>query len=282
MINALKSFYVRMKSHDKPKGYDKHFNVLDEYVKEHPSNQQAVDIFKDEWSCGFPGEFQVQVSGIVPAFADERVQWASEILGGFKDKRVLELGPLEGAHAYMLEKGGAREILSIEANKRAYVKCLITKEITGLRNTKIMLGDFNEYLKKTKESFDITFACGVLYHMLNPAETIERVSKVSNSIFIWSHYYDAAILKQLPRFKRLLGAAKEVTHSGFKHTLHEHFYLEFLSVPSFCGGSNPNSYWMTRDGMLDCLKHFGFKKITIGFDQPNHPGGPAMCVVGEK
>jgi hypothetical protein len=62
------------------------------------------------------------------------------VRGRLDDMSLLELGPLEGAHTYQLEKLGAKSILAIEANVEAFLKCLITKEITGLQVAKFMLG----------------------------------------------------------------------------------------------------------------------------------------------
>ena len=71
--------------------------------------------------------------GFAQLFEDDRILWDEEKLGKFLSKRVLELGPLEGAHTYMLQQLGAKEIISIESNKRAFLKCLIIKNIlTGL------------------------------------------------------------------------------------------------------------------------------------------------------
>lgn len=41
---------------------------------------------------------------------DYRIEWFERIVGGFSGKRVLELGPLEEGHSYMLEKGGRRKL----------------------------------------------------------------------------------------------------------------------------------------------------------------------------
>ena len=96
--------------------------------------------------------------------------------------RVLELGPLEGAHTYQLEKLGAASILAIEANADAFLKCLITKEILSLGAAKFVYGDFCEYLKETNEEFDLVFCCGVLYHMSDPIALIESIAKVTTNV----------------------------------------------------------------------------------------------------
>lgn len=88
------------------------------------------------------------------------------------DLTVLELGPLEAGHTYMLEKMGARSIVAVEANSRAYLKCLIVKELFELKRAKFLLGDFVAYLKNNTRHFDLCLASGVLYHMQNPAELL--------------------------------------------------------------------------------------------------------------
>jgi SAM-dependent methyltransferase len=84
---------------------------------------------------------------------------------------VLELGPLEGGHSFMFERLGAREVIAIEANPRAYLKCLIIKELLDLRRVRFLCGDFLEYLRADGTDFDLVFASGVLYHMRNLART---------------------------------------------------------------------------------------------------------------
>ena len=60
---------------------------------------------------------------------DERNKWLANEIGGLSGKSVLELGPLEGGHTYMLEQLGATDITSVEANARAFLKCLIIEAV---------------------------------------------------------------------------------------------------------------------------------------------------------
>jgi hypothetical protein len=68
----------------------------------------------------------------------------------------------------MLQRMNAKKIVSIEANTRAFLKCLCIKEIFNLDCVKFKLGDFIQFLEKTNSKFDLVFASGVLYHMLEP------------------------------------------------------------------------------------------------------------------
>ena len=107
------------------------------------SYKNAVDIFAGEWSSKLPRNF---VSGSIDLFSDSRIINICQTISGLQGKTVLESGPLEGAHTSLMIQLGAKKIIGIEANSRAYLKCLITKEILNLHDSKFLLGDFDEYL----------------------------------------------------------------------------------------------------------------------------------------
>lgn len=208
--------------------------------------------------------------------------WAVEQLGGFTDMKVLELGPLEAGHTYMLEKGGARSILSIEANSRAYLKCLIAKEILALKRARFLLGDFMLFLQNNEETFDLCLANGVLYHMREPAELIYLISRACEKAIIWTHYYDEEIIQADLEKAKYFSEVKSHDCHGFTYSTHRYSYLEALASGGFCGGTAPFSRWMLRDDILACLRYFGFSDIEIGYDMPGTGSGPSFCIVCSK
>src|SRR5215212_97505 len=168
--------------------------ILDAYVHSAPSAQNAIDIFKGEWASRFPAALGTPVeAGGIPLFEDGRIIWAINELGGIQGNRILELGPLEGGHSYMLELYGAASVISIEANTRAYLKCLIAKELLDMKRVKYLCGDFIEYLKTSAEQFDMIMGSGVLYHMRNPVELLSLLAGHTNRLFLWTHYFDPCI-----------------------------------------------------------------------------------------
>ena len=175
--------------------------ILDQYVRAAPSEANAVDIFKGEWWSALPGRLAGIPAGNLPLFDDKRVHWAIEALGGVAGKSVLELGPMEAGHTWMLEQAGAASVVSIEANSRCFMKCLIVKEVVGLTRSRFLHGDFEEYLRATSERFDAVVASGVLYHMRNPVELLRNIARVTDRVFIWSHYYSAEPLQAIPHMR---------------------------------------------------------------------------------
>lgn len=252
------------------------------FVRSAPSAQNAVDVFKGQWASRLPSEDGKLVSGPIGLFADPRVQWALGQLGGVKGQKVLELGPLEGGHSYMLEKAGAESVLSIEANSRAFLKCLIVKEVLDLRRVSFALGDFVQFLESTSEQFDFIHSAGVLYHMRDPVRLLKLVSQHTSRTYIWTHYFDEALIRANKDVSRWFKGTLEYESDGLSCTLHRHNYSNWMLPIPFLGGTGPFSYWMAKQDILAALEKFGFNKIIVGGEQPNHPHGPNFELVARK
>jgi SAM-dependent methyltransferase len=245
----------------------------DLYSRETPTPATAFTIFQNEWSSAVPG-FEAGKSTL---FEDDRVRWLESQFGSLQGKRVLELGPLEGGHTTMMERAGA-EIVSIEANQRSFLKCLVVKNALHLK-TEFLYGDFCRYLESAPpRSFDLVLASGVLYHMKEPLKLLHEVARVGNAFGVWTHYYDAAIIGATPRFDphpqfhMLDGKTVEVYQQN---------YLFAVTAKGFCGGSAPTSYWLTREGMLDYAKSLGFE-VRVGAEDVNHPAGPCILFFAKR
>src|SRR3954451_4242402 len=253
--------------------------ILDAYVHSAPSPQNAIDIFKGEWSSRFPAPLDLSIAaGGIPLFEDTRVVWAFTELGGIEGQRVLELGPLEAGHSYMLELYGAASVIAIEANTRAYLKCLIVKELLDLKRVKFLCGDFLEYLESTPDQFDFIMSSGVLYHMRNPVELLSLIAAHTSRIFLWTHYFHESI-RSNPNLRYRFPFSDVVEQDGFRHTLYRQEYQVSLNRPGFCGGNEDFSNWLSRDELLSCLEFLGFKDIRIAHEMPDHPHGPCLSVI---
>ena len=266
-----------------PQAAPQRAGILDQYVRTTPTPQNALDIFKGEWWSSLPADHAGLQAGQLPLFNDGRIHWAIEALGGVAGKKVLELGPLEGGHTYSLEKAGAQSILAIEASTKAFMKCLVAKEIVNLQRSHFVLGDFEEYLRAERgERFDAAIASGVLYHVRNPVELIHNLAKVSDRVFIWTQYFIKERVEAIPHMAHRFGESHQAEHAGFKHTLHHYFYGDFLNTTRFAGGSEEFSHWLSRDDLMGALEHAGFSEIVVGEDDLNHANGPAISLVAKR
>ncbi|MEO5960503.1 MAG: class I SAM-dependent methyltransferase [Opitutaceae bacterium] len=252
-----------------------------------PSDQNALDLFAGEWSSQPPPDRSDLKAGATLLFDDPRIKWAHDrfremgLEGGFAGRTVLELGPLEGGHAYVAERLGARSITAIEANARAYLKCLVAKEIFGTRNARFLLGDCLVHLRTTAETYDIGIACGILYHLTNPVELLELLGRRCRAIFLWTVFYDPEFVAKNPVPGAKFTDTLDLTHAGFAHTLHRFNYGDSLEWKGFCGGGEAFSYWMELPDILAALDRYGFKDIRME-QQPNVHGSALMLVARQR
>src|SRR5262249_30779338 len=136
-----------------------------------------------------------------------------------------------------------------------YLKSLVTKEILGLK-AHYLLGDFNHYLAETEDRYDLVFASGVLYHMVDPIFTLYLISRVTPRVFIWSHYIPESVAPQAPPVER----------HGFRCHYFEVFYPGYDHTGRRCSGVMPSCNRLYQKDIIAALKHFGFDKVTITLD----------------
>lgn len=251
------------------------------YEARAPHPQNAVELFAG-WTGAFPENCAV-TAGDLALYADPRIAWAAEQCGTLEGKSVLELGPLEGAHTYMLEQYGAAEILAIEANKDAYLKCLISKELLGLTRSRFLLGDFERYLEETDRHFDIILASGVLYHMQAPVHVLDLIGQHCETLILWTHYFDPqAMDAQDPRRKPFSGQTTTLDHKGHSYRLHSRSYKGAWTANSYCGGPEDQHYWMERDDIMALCAQNGFTDIRTEFQDDSHVNGPSCLFYMHK
>lgn len=248
-----------------------------------PSDQNALDLFAGEWSSRPPANRPDLKAGNTALFDDERIAWAHRqlldlgIAGGFTGRDVLEIGPLEGGHSYLLDRLGARQVTAIEANARAYLKCLIAKEVLGMPRVRFQLGDALAHLRAPGPRYDIAVACGILYHLVNPVELFELLAARCDALFLWTVYYDPEFVANNPVPGAKFSETVAVEHAGFHHTVHRFNYGPSLDWKGFCGGGDVFSYWMEKPDILAALTRFGFKEFRTQ-QEPNVHGSALMLV----
>ena len=244
----------------------------DQFTSEIPSDRNAVEIFAGEWSSKIPG-FE---SGPSDLFDDSRIKWINEVFQ-IAGKTVLELGPLEGAHSYMMDAYGAKSVVAIEGNKRAFFRCLIVKNIFDLKQVKFKFGDFRKYVEQATDRYDIIVACGVLYHMADPLTLLLNLVKMSNRIFVWTHVYDEAIIRARPD-RHLFSPLETHRHGGHSYKVSKKLYASAaIEWSGFSGGADTYATWLSRQSLEAFFWNAGFE-TSVNFEHLTHPNGPAIAL----
>ena len=245
-----------------------------------PSPQTAVDAVPGLWASRLPAPLAGVAAGDAPLFEDERIAWALDRIGGVRGDRVLELGPLEGGHTFMAHEAGAASIVAVEANREAFLKCLVIKELLGLDRAGFLCGDALEFLEATDETYDVCFAHGLLYHLGDPVRLLELVSSRAGRLVLWTHVHDEAVLADRGRSRRF-APPEPASHAGFAYTAHRHRYGVGQHLAGFWGGTRRFSTWLSRADLLGALAHFGWIDVEIAFEEVRGQG-PALALVARR
>jgi hypothetical protein len=243
-----------------------------------PSDQNILDIFAGEWSSAVPG--LVSVPGHATLFNDPRIAWMDELFQ-VRGSSVIELGPLEGAHSRMMSLMGARSITAIEANRRAFLKCLCIKEIFRLDNVRFLLGDFNRFFEDNGNRYDIAVAAGVLDHMEAPLNLLAILTERADRIFLWTHFYDQSIISKRDD-SNLFSPSVAIFHNAMCYFgANKAYAQQAFEWDGFSGGPSYQATWLTLTSILDFFANAGFETKT-NFEQRDHPNGPAIAICATR
>lgn len=260
------------------------FSMQPAYAKAAPNPQQTINIFDGQWASKMPGSLGDISAGAAALFEDPRVAWAIDNLASLgintPGSSVLELGPLEGGHTYLLAKAGAASVTAVEAHSGAFLKCLIAKEILSIERVNFLYGDAVSFLRESSHQYDIGFACGFLYHMINPVELIALLAKRCRSLFLWTVCWDDNSGPQAGPAVGGRGPAFRVEYEGFIHTLHRHDYGAVSNITTFWGGPQSHAHWMEFSDIISALKFFGFAEIL--YEREMNHFGPAIKLVAKR
>jgi len=244
--------------------------------------QNAVELFAGQWASDLAEVLPVRPHAGNPMFVhDPRPRQAAAALGenGRLDGlNVLELGPLEGAHSYQLEQLGARQVLAIESNADAFLRCLVVKNPLALRTT-YLLGDCTRYLAAEATRYDLVFASGILYHMEDPLELIRLIAARTDKLFLWTQYHDESFRSasgQPLHHRRTM-----VERDGLHVPVYQRIYRRRFRA-DFFGGIGQVTHWLELDTIVAALRHYGFDDVRIIETDPHGEHGPAATLAARR
>jgi hypothetical protein len=225
---------------------------------------------------GWTSQFEVDgklVGGHLRLDQDARVSWALEKMD-IVGYRILELGPLEGAHTKMIEEAGAEEIISIEGLSDCFLRCLIVKEAFQLTRTKFLFGDFCDYIPKySGDDFDLVVALGVLYHQSNPAKLIHDLAKITDNVIVWS---------QVANTEHPGKEESSVMANGERYFGKTMYWGDTrLKKEDYCASLQTEAFWMYADEMKRCFRNAGFCDIVEKKCDPT-PHGDCLLFIAHK
>ncbi len=256
--------------------------VENPYAEASPHAQQTLDLFKGRWASRLP--IEGVSTGETPLFDDPRVGWALTHLNRLgadtSQCDFLELGPLEGGHSFGLIRNGVKSVTAIEANKQAFLKCLVAREVLGHARVRFLLGDAMAFLQTSETCYDVVFASGFLYHMQDPVKCLELIALRARALFLWTVYWDEQFARENPLVRAGSDGVHAIRYKGRDLRLHRHGYGGGIDYSRFWGGPDTHSHWMEREDLKLVLRLNGFTEIHEELE--TNPNGCALKLVATK
>merc|ERR1712125_58096 len=110
---------------------------------------------------------------------------------------------------------------------------------------------------------------GVLYHMTDPMEVLQLISRVTDTVIVWTHYYHPDNPRPLEKIDL---PSPQVDVGGYSHA--PQCYKYDSRREEFIGGQEPSFCLLKHDDILNGLRHFGLTQIDIFKESINtHPNG---------
>jgi len=256
-------------------------DIDDRYVSGLPCTQNEIDIFKGSWSCELPADVDAVSEGWAKTFVDPKITWFFDKIGGVEGASGFELGPLEAGHSWMAQSNGVKSLISVEANRTSFLKCLVVKNILGMNEVQFKLGDSIKYLQSHNGTFDFILASGILYHLVDPLSALELILSKTDSLLVWTHYFDRKLIEKKPAQHEKTRPLDPMVYNGKSYEIASYGYQEAMKWEGFCGGMSSEVVWLDRSLYLDICKAWGFE-TEVFQDEPDHPNGPAFCFSAVK
>jgi SAM-dependent methyltransferase len=210
--------------------------------------------------------------------------------------RIVDLGCLEGGYSVEFARNGY-DVLGIEARDINFQKCQYVADRINLPNLKFIRDDVQNIDKYG--SFDVTFCCGLLYHLDNPVSFINILGKLTSKMLILNtHYskrmdirYDMTPIK-IAFMKLFFRKKLEFLYPAFfsknykyrndinlsKLQINEgrlgRWFNEFepdesnenIEKSLWAAYGNNRSFWLEKNELLQTIREAGFNAVYEQFD----------------
>jgi Methyltransferase domain len=245
-----------------------------------PSATSAMQIYASSWKYEYDKLDIVEIRE--RALRDRRPNMVEETFGSLRGKTVLELGPADGYNTVALENLGAN-VRAVEGNVDAFLRCLILKNALKLQ-AEFWLGDFCKEVESGRK-YDILYASGVLYHLLDPVDFLAHAIKCSDKLFLWTHYFDERFVYGIEHervgFADRKTSVRTVLGKSFTYH-HKSYDTNHVKLLGYIGGLNSTCCWLSREDLFGALELVGYKVQHMVESAGSTSMMPAVSILAQR
>lgn len=177
--------------------------------------------------------------------------------------KIVDLGCLEGGYAVEFARLGFQSC-GIEVRQSNYDACMYVKEHVSLPNLSFQLDDAWNLHKYGP--FDVTFCCGLLYHLEHPKEFLQHLASCTSKMVILQTHFAVRSPQENDKFN----LSNICQHEGLEGRWYTEFKTEdeYLDKENLRWSSwtNKRSFWPCKEYLLDALKKSGFDLVFEQYD----------------
>ena len=174
---------------------------------------------------------------------------------------LVDVGCLEGGYTVEFARMGFN-CLGIEARRSNLEACRYVKQNVALPNLNFVRDDARRV--DAYGEFDITFCCGLLYHLDQPRQFIQLLSQVTKQVLIVETHFAADTLTEgceLSAFTNWEGA-----NGRWFTEFPANVDIQVMEQSHWASWGNAQSFWLTRPWILQTLYDAGFDLVFEQFD----------------
>ena len=137
---------------------------------------------------------------------------------------------------------------------------------------------WSPYLESCPD-YDAIIASGVLYHLVDPLKVLDLMTKRSDKIMRWTHYYDTAIVANSEDCE-LFAPLEQL--NGTHYLGAKRLYREMAhSWNGFSGGTESYAIWMEKNSITTYFEQKGYR-VSTAFHDTVHPNGPSLALCARR
>jgi SAM-dependent methyltransferase len=172
---------------------------------------------------------------------------------GFKGRRLVDLGCLEGGYAVEFARAGF-DTLGIEIRLDNFENCQLVKARTSLSNLRFACDDVRNV--EQYGTFDVVFCCGILYHLDEPRKFLEKVARVCRRVLI----VDTHVATE--QSARSFGLSENTENEGLTGSWYSEVSEESQRhADKWASWDNPRSFWPEKPALHEAIRQTGFSIV---------------------
>src|SRR5262245_50463857 len=235
-------------------------------------NILAMRDFLSPWSHNIKlphGIYTASCDDYYPAHKEIMKVVSQQLKGVFENKRVIDIGCLEGYFSAECALQGAT-VVGIDGKMINIKKCELIKSVLDIGNLTFIRDDAMRVTRKKYGCFDAVLALGLLYHFADPFRFLKNMFKLCNGLILNDTH---VALEKQPQF--INGSWKPDLSSMRKFRFANKTYMgrlfrEFDPKTSQLSKDlspraslrNELSVWLTEDSLISMLRDVGFEQIS--------------------